>query len=117
MDFDAIIKKATKIHCNNDERGLIPSHSCTNIDIRDGCATEEVFGRICSTEGPPPNTLSTSPGRRTVFVFGPDSVNLIILKQNAYECLQSLGFDQEYIYHEVGWISAACIHQRLVIFI
>lgn len=103
MDFPAVVERARRLHSEgvHDARW--------SADVCDGSGSsgvDGIFGRICNTADPsPPRLLSSSPGRRTVFVFGPDSINSIILQQNAYNCLCSLGFDHEYIYHEVGGCS------------
>ena len=103
MEFEAVVEKAKKLHSKDNKRRAIISPTPTASEKKEGCGFDAVYGRICNTEGcSPPTVLSDTPGRKTVFVFGPDSIDSIILKQNTYECLQSLGFDQEYIYHEVG---------------
>lgn len=103
MDFSAVVERARQLHTEGKD--------CKSIDLVDGAQviraprqdlTQEVYGRICNTDDPvPPKVLSSTPGRQTVFLFGPDSVSSIILQHNAYDCLCSLGFDKEYICHEV----------------
>ena len=103
MEFGAVVEKARQLHSKDNKRRAIISPAPTASEKKGGCCPDEVYGRICNTEGcSPPTVLSDTPGRKTVFVFGPDSIESIILKQDTYKCLQSLGFDQEYIYHEVG---------------
>lgn len=94
MDFGAVVECARALH----EEGR-PGAADDGYDIQ---LSEEVYGRICSsTDSAPPESLAVQPSRKTVFVFGPDSVVSIILRQNAYDALRSLGFDHEYIYNDV----------------
>ena len=93
MDFGALVDRARALH----EAGTPVSR-----DIEDVQLSQEVYGRICSSkDSNPPETLALSPSRQTVFVFGPDSITSIILRQNAYDALRSLGFDHDYIYNDV----------------
>ena len=89
MDFGEVVQRARELHVEGK-----PSRENAD-DIR---LTEEVYGRICtSPDSGPPKNLATSAGRKTVFLFGPDAVSSIILKQNAYDACLSLGFDRAYI--------------------
>ncbi|XP_022082332.1 uncharacterized protein LOC110974774 [Acanthaster planci] len=61
-----------------------------------------IYGRICLTEGSNrqdiPVKLSSAPGRKTAFVFGPDTVCGALLTKKPYELLLHLGFLPEYIH-------------------
>ncbi|XP_038067571.1 uncharacterized protein LOC119737352 [Patiria miniata] len=61
-----------------------------------------IYGRICLTEGANrqtiPAKLSSAPGRKTAFVFGPDTVCGALLEKKPYELLLHLGFLPEYIH-------------------
>ena len=115
MDFTAVVERARQLHTEGQNFGKSTDLVDGNQDLT------SIFGRICNTDDPfPPKVLSSTPGRQTVFLFGPDSISSIILQQNAYDCLCSLGFDREYIYHEV-WMAAyhtfvllLCVHARPV---
>ena len=97
MDFSAVVHRATQLHVHGIEG--TPGQPLV----------EEVYGRICSSrDDGPPDSLATSAGRRTVFVFGSDAVASIVLRQNPYDALLSLGFDRPYIYHEVIVTSSVC---------
>ena len=70
-------------------------------DLEDSLG-DVVYGRVCTTEGgDPPEMLSSDPSRKSVFLFGPDAVEAIIIKQAAYNILCSIGRDKDYLYHMV----------------
>nr|XP_054766207.1 uncharacterized protein LOC129273196 [Lytechinus pictus] len=62
----------------------------------------QVYGRICTTRGAdaPPVNLSDVPGRKTVFLFGPDTVHGALVEHihDPYAMLLKLGFLPEYIH-------------------
>ena len=96
MDFRAVVDRARALH----ERGDPPSDTATTAT--DSEQLLEVYGRICnSTDSNPPATLALPSSRKTGFVFGPDSISSVILRQNAYDALRSLGFDHDFIYNDV----------------
>ena len=104
MDFSAVVAHARALHELGKPRRGWP---CQTTDT---CGTttdeeqlvEEVYGRICnSTDSNPPATLALPSSRKTGFVFGPDSISSVILRQNAYEALRTLGFDHDFIYNDV----------------
>lgn len=98
MDFTAVVQRARALH--TEEELLLPRlEGKQEGDV----LAEEVYGRICtSVDTSPPERLATTPGRRTVFLFGPDAVENIILRSNTYEALLRLGFDRPYIHYEVA---------------
>ena len=99
MDFVAVVARTRALHQDGKP---VTDGSCDDPEL-----TEEVYGRICSSkDSNPPDTLAIAPSRKSVFVFGPDSISSIILKQSAYDALRSLGFDHHYIYNDV------CNHQH-----
>ncbi len=96
--FNCLVRKAEHLHSGT----TLSNYTCANDTA---VSTDEVFGRICNTEGSlPPLSLSDTPARKIVFVFGSDSIDSIILRHNTYECLRHLGFDYEYICYEVSLI-------------
>ena len=97
MDFSAVVAQAKALH----ELGKPPLETCgATTDAEQ--LVEEVYGRICnSTDGNPPTTLALPSSRKTGFVFGPDSISSVILRQNAYDALRTLGFDHDFIYNDV----------------
>ncbi len=61
-----------------------------------------IYGRICGTsDGRPPEFLSSDPDKKTVFLFGQDTVP-IILKSHGPDLLYELGADKLYLYHQVS---------------
>ena len=94
MDFQTVVELARALHVEG--RPVPEGKEQTQL------LEEAVYGRICSSaDSNPPDSLASSPSRKTVFVFGPDSVVSIILRQNGYQALRSLGFDHDYIYNDV----------------
>ena len=101
MDFSAVVDRARALH---EQQGSPPPDTATTIPDchSEQLLEEEVYGRICnSTDSNPPATLALPSSRKTGFVFGPDSISSIILRQNAYDALRSLGFDHDFIYNDV----------------
>ena len=101
MDFRAIVDRARALH----EQGSPPPDitGTTTVLPEAEQLLEEVYGRICSsTDSNPPATLALSSSRKTGFVFGPDSISSVILRQNAYDTLCSLGLDHDFIYNDVS---------------
>ena len=95
-----MVQKARELHCE----GKVPLKRAESDKEEAGLpiVCEEVYGRVCnSINSSPPLKLATSQDRKTVFIFGPDSINSIILRHNTYDTLLRLGFDKQYIYHEV----------------
>ena len=104
MDFGAVVAQARALH----ERGK-PPEDTTGTTAETQQLLEEVYGRICnSTDCSPPETLALPSSRKTGFVFGPDSISSIILRQNAYDALRCLGFDHDFIYNDVCNIVDSC---------
>lgn len=95
MDFSAVVERARLLH----EGGLTPTESHT----ADDAVIDSVYGRICSSESRdcPPTELTSTPGRKTAFVFGPDAISSVILSLESYQTIRNLGFTKEYIKHEV----------------
>ncbi|XP_071479260.1 uncharacterized protein [Diadema antillarum] len=62
----------------------------------------QIYGRICTTKNPetPPVNLSDVPGRKTAFLFGPDTVFGALIRHihDPYAMLLKLGFLPEYIH-------------------
>ena len=106
MDFRAVVDRARALH----ELGDPPPDTATTATPDSEQLLEEVYGRICnSTDSNPPATLALPSSRKTGFVFGPDSISSVILRQNAYDALRSLGFDHDFIYNDVcNW--CACVY-------
>ncbi len=105
MDFSAVVDRARALH---EQQGNPPPDTTETSAIPDSkhsseqLLQEEVYGRICySTDSNPPATLALPSSRKTGFVFGPDSISSVILRQNAYDALRSLGFDHDFIYNDV----------------
>ena len=95
MDFPAVVQTVKELHLE----AKPPRDGIINLE-------GGVYGRIFSSQGPaPPKILAFTPGRKTVFVFGPDAVSSVLLKQATYEALLSLGFDRPYIYNEVSLLT------------
>ena len=97
MDFTAVIRLARQLH----DEGR-PLDGIGYADRDEVQLTEEVYGRICTSESAqPPEMLATRRGRKVVFVFGPDALVSVILRRCSYDAVTSLGFTSEYIHHEV----------------
>lgn len=94
MDFSAVVERAKLLH----EDGLTPADGDAPNNVIDA-----IYGRVCSSESRncPPTELTSTPGRKTAFVFGPDAITSVILSLGSYEAIRSLGFTREYIKHEV----------------
>ena len=91
MNFATLVRRARDLHV----RGKVAG--CTEELV------DEVYGRLCTSETDrPPEKLTTTRGRRTVFIFGPDAITSIILKMDAYDAILELGFTRAYVYHEVS---------------
>ncbi|RDD43094.1 hypothetical protein TrispH2_005384 [Trichoplax sp. H2] len=79
-------------------------------------ANGRVFGRICSTptRQERPKNLSYVPGRKTAFVFGPETVQTLLLQKKPYEILLELGMLPEGIHEKccirkhVYWLILLC---------
>ena len=91
MDFSTVVERARQLH----EEGRSPR------DHGERVLDEAVYGRVCSSQGRP-TRLSSTPGRKTAFVFGPDAISNIILRRESYQAIRSLGFTKDYITHEVA---------------
>ena len=96
MDFSAVVQRAGELHRD----GLSPTQGHSTNDT----VVDSVYGRICSSESrdSPPTQLTSTPGRKTAFVFGPDAINSVILRLESYHSIRSLGFTKDYIKHEVS---------------
>ena len=96
MDFPAVVKRARELHTDV----LSPTQRLCAHDM----VVDTVYGRICSSESrdSPPTQLTSTPGRKTAFLFGPDAITYVILKLESYQAIRSLGFTKEYIKLEVG---------------
>ena len=103
MDFPSVVKRARELHTD----GLSPTQKQCAHDMVVGT----VYGRICSSESrdSPPTQLTSSPGRKTAFLFGPDAITSVILKLESYQAIRSLGFTKEYVKHEVGLLAESFI--------
>ena len=68
MDFPAVVKRARELHTD----GLTPTQKQRAYDM----AVGTVYGRICSSESrdSPPTQLTSTPGRKTAFLFGADAI-------------------------------------------
>lgn len=63
---------------------------------------DEIYGRVCTVVGKDaPLNLSSDTTRKSVFVFGWDAIERLILKDSTYDILCSLGRDKEYLHHMV----------------
>ena len=103
MDFLEVVRRARAVHLEGAEPDLVASPRPLHDREAGLAASEEVYGRICSSRGrQPPATLASTPSRKAVFVFGPDAVQSVILRRSAYDSLCMLGFDQPYLQHKVG---------------
>ncbi len=93
MNFAAVVRKARQ------QLALVESEQLPNPDpIPVG--GDLIYGRVCTTLGTdPPLNLSSDSERKSVFVFGPDAVEELILKKSTYDILCSIGRDQDYLYH------------------
>ncbi|XP_071784647.1 uncharacterized protein [Asterias amurensis] len=62
-----------------------------------------VYGRICTTDsdGETVKILSSAPGRKTAFIFGPETACGALLAKKPYELLLHLGLLPEYIHLKV----------------
>lgn len=119
MKFTAVVETARQLvsRGKTDEEGLLPALN-SSINSSDGpqlvatAAVAErsvtdggddvIYGRVCTTVGEePPLMLSSDDTRKSVFLFGPDAVEAIIVKQAAYNILCSIGRDKDYLYHMV----------------
>ena len=96
MDFTTAVRLARELHVEARPLSEIPHPDPYEM-------TEAVYGRVCSSESAdhPPEKLTSTPGRKTAFVFGPDAVASIILGMESYSAVSSLGFTRDYIRHEV----------------
>lgn len=103
MDFPAVLQKARQLleHCQ----------PCTHLEAVTG--KDSIYGRVLNTtEMRAPKMLSSDAERKSVFVFGPDAVESILLKQSAYDILCSIGHNKEYLYHKAcGERIILCIYQ------
>lgn len=98
MDFSAVVQKAKRLLAGTDDgeeghQGPDASSSCELVD--------HVYGRVCTTvegrEGP--KKLSSDSERKSVFLFGPDAVKSVLLKQTAADILCSIGRDKDYLHY------------------
>ena len=104
MDFSAVVSRAKQL--------LAPSGTSKDSIDSDGDLggvggrgklTEVIYGRVCTTRGEePPLLLSSDAERKGVFLFGPEAVESIIVRQSAYGILCSIGRDKDYLYHTVS---------------
>ena len=92
MKFEEVVRRAKTLHVDGT---LLPAPE-GGLSL-----AEMVYGRICSSASAGPPEKIGSSHRKTVFVFGSDAIESIVLKQDAYDILLSLGFDRAYIKHEV----------------
>ena len=94
MDFPTVVERARRLHVE----GYTVQQSVEEAVVKD-C----VYGRICSSESRdcPPTRLTSTAGRKTAFLFGPDAISSVILRLESYLAIRSLGFTKEYIRHEV----------------
>lgn len=101
MDFSAVVQKARQIlaqgvSSSSDKK----SQDQEQTDDAPGAMRDLVYGRVCTTVGKdPPEMLSSDKQRRTVFIFGPDAVESIIISQSSYDILCSIGRDKQYLFH------------------
>lgn len=105
MDFSAVVSKARQLLTHNASRSSLGGEQVqlTEPRGRGGVSVREViYGRVCTTKGEEPPTMLSSDGdRKSVFLFGPDAVESIIVKQSAYGILCSIGRDKDYLHHTV----------------
>ena len=102
MDFPVVVHQIKELHVQLQqwddqytppEPGLSPSTSTSS---------DAMYGRLCtSNDGRPPVFLSTDSERKSVFIFGQDTIQSVLLKVPTQELLFSLGYDQQYIHHKV----------------
>lgn len=109
MDFSAVVEMARQLLSAREQ----PGGGGTGVsgDPKGGqIATlptrkvgDAIYGRVCTTRGgEPPVTLSSDLKRKSVFLFGPDAVESIIVRQSGYGILCSIGRDKNYLYHTVS---------------
>ena len=73
-----------------------------------------MYGRICTTanKDTPPTWLAADRNRRAVFVFGPDSIELLAAHETTYDALLTLGLTKEYLKFEVGFQSVHLVREK-----
>lgn len=68
----------------------------------------QVYGRLCTTKdaGTAPVNMSDTPGRKTAFIFGPETVYGALIENihDPYTMLLRLGFLPEYIHLKVSLV-------------
>ena len=107
MNFSAVVEKARQLVT----RGGLDKGQDTFREAPDSSGGSEgpgdvIYGRVCTTVGgESPLMLSSDPNRKSVFLFGPDAVEAIVVKQAAYNILCSIGRDKDYLYHMVGQLT------------
>ncbi|XP_077862835.1 uncharacterized protein LOC144344962 [Saccoglossus kowalevskii] len=99
MDFDDLAKyfyEAVALESANATNEL-QTDNVLNCKL-----AEPIYGRICTTmDLGEPDKLSFIPGRKTAFVFGPETITNALLSRKPYDMLQHLGYLPEYIYRKV----------------
>ena len=117
MDFSVVVERARQLVTSQNGGSYQASQGAATSDSQpdlsstvSDCATcsdgsggrDVIYGRVCTTaKDEPPPMLSSDTSRKSVFLFGPDAVETIILKQAAYNILCSIGRDRDYLYHMV----------------
>lgn len=92
MDFSAVVLRAKQLLS-----GTGGTSQSQELELG-----VEVYGRVCTTVGTePPARLSSDLQRKSVFLFGPDAVQSILLQSSAYDILCSIGRDKDYLHYTV----------------
>ncbi|XP_077983501.1 uncharacterized protein LOC144438313 [Glandiceps talaboti] len=92
MSFDSLVQIFTKSL----------QSGTAGLDNNIPTLADEVYGRICTTmDTEMPNKLSFIPGRKTAFVFGPETITNSLLSREPYHMLTQLGYLPEYIHLKV----------------
>ena len=112
MEFSAIVRQIRQLHAQQEQhqqkkennQTLQCSHLATVLPPEVGVVQDfdGIYGRVCTTSDiNRPVLLSSDLERKTVFVFGPDAIQSVLLKLPIHEVLYSLGYDKQYLYDKV----------------
>ena len=88
MDFHGVVSIVKDFYTNREKQeGRIP------------VGEDVIYGRVCGTDGNPPEWLSSDRDKRTVFLFGPDAIRYVTTVP-PLELLYKLGADKQYLLYQ-----------------
>lgn len=113
MEFSTVVRQIQQLHIQQQQHHQQEKQSLQEFpetyqapEVGVTQDLDVIYGRVCTTgDGSLPALLSSDSERKSIFVFGPDAIQSVLLKLPVSEVLYSLGWDKQYLHHKVQWLT------------